>query len=445
MSKHIVIVGNGITGITAARFIRKLSDYRITVISGESDHFYSRTALMYIYMGHMRYEDTKPYEDWFWAKNRIELVRDFVTRVDTRAKAVQLATGNTLQYDALVLATGSKSNKFGWPGQDLVGVQGLYGLTDLALMEQRTQGVKQAVIVGGGLIGIEMAEMLHARHIPVTFLVREASYMNHVLPPEEAEMVNAEVRRHGVDLRLSTELQEIVPDDRRRVRAVVTKRGERIPCQFVGLTVGVHPNLDVVQGSDVETQRGILVDHHFQTNMEDVYAGGDCAEFREPLPGRRPVEQLWYTGRMHGKAIAYNIVGKTRAYEPGVFFNSAKFFDLEYQTYGDVAAQLPEDQGTVFWQHENGQHSIRLNYRKADSVVTGFNLMGVRYRHAVCEGWLKAGSTLETVLQNLGAANFDPEFFAQFEQHLLDAYQQNHPQTPVNLKRRRGLFAGMFA
>ena len=70
---NIVIIGNGIAGITTARWVRKLSDHKITVISSETDHFFSRTALMYIYMGHMRYEDTKPYEDWFWTKNRIDL------------------------------------------------------------------------------------------------------------------------------------------------------------------------------------------------------------------------------------------------------------------------------------------------------------------------------------------------------------------------------------
>jgi len=76
--QHLVIIGNGIAGVTTARYVRKQSDMKITIISAESDHFYARTALMYIYMGHMTYEDAKPYEDWFWAKNRIELVRDVV-------------------------------------------------------------------------------------------------------------------------------------------------------------------------------------------------------------------------------------------------------------------------------------------------------------------------------------------------------------------------------
>ena len=133
--KNIIIIGNGISGITTARWIRKLSDHNITVISSETDHFYSRTALMYIYMGHMRYEDTKPYEDWFWKKNRIDLVKDHVSLIDFDNKSLKCSSGKSLSYDKLVLALGSKSNKFGWPGQDLKGVGGLYSYQDLEQME----------------------------------------------------------------------------------------------------------------------------------------------------------------------------------------------------------------------------------------------------------------------------------------------------------------------
>ena len=86
----IVIIGNGISGVTAARFIRKWSDHEITIISAESDYFFSSTALMYVYMGHMRFKDTQPYENWFWEKNRINLVKDYVSSVDFSSKTLQL-------------------------------------------------------------------------------------------------------------------------------------------------------------------------------------------------------------------------------------------------------------------------------------------------------------------------------------------------------------------
>ncbi len=129
--EHIVIIGNGISGVTAARHIRKLSDKRITIISAETEYFFSRTALMYVYMGHMKFEHTQPYENWFWEKNRIELVNAYVERVNHSEKKLHLKGASDISYDKLVIATGSKPNKFGWPGQDLKGVQGMYSKQDL--------------------------------------------------------------------------------------------------------------------------------------------------------------------------------------------------------------------------------------------------------------------------------------------------------------------------
>ena len=134
--KKIVIVGNGISGVTAARHIRKLSDYHITIISGESDYFFSRTALMYVYMGHMKFDDTQPYEPSFWSKNRINLKKAWVKKIVSEDKQLLLENGELLSYDKLILATGSKPNKFGWPGENLEGVQGLYTKQDLELLEK---------------------------------------------------------------------------------------------------------------------------------------------------------------------------------------------------------------------------------------------------------------------------------------------------------------------
>ncbi len=178
MSKgHIMIIGNGVTGVTAARHIRKRSyDARITIISGETQYHFSRTALMYIYMGHLTFEDTKPYPDDFWEKNRIELKHGWVQKIDTVNQALVLTDDDRLNYDELILASGARPNKFGWPGQDLDGVQGLYSYQDLEAMEKFTPSTKRAVIVGGGLIGVEVAEMLLTRGIHVTFLVRENAF-----------------------------------------------------------------------------------------------------------------------------------------------------------------------------------------------------------------------------------------------------------------------------
>ncbi len=408
---HIVILGNGIAGITAARYIRKLSDHRITVVSGESDYFFSRPALMYIYMGHMKKEHTEPYERWFWKKNRIDLLRGWVEQVVPEKKCLIFSDGREMHYDKLLLATGSKPNKFGWPGQDLDGVHGFYSLQDLEAIEYHSKNLQQAVIVGGGLIGIELAEMFRSRNIPVTFLVREKSYWDMVLPPEESEMINRHIREHHIDLRLETELKEIWGDEQGKAKMVVTSKGDKIRCGFVGLTAGVHPNVDFLRLSSLEIDRGILVDEHLQTNVEDVYAAGDCVQLRKPPPGRRPIEAVWYVGRMMGETAAYNLCGQVRKYEPGIWFNSAKFLDIEYQVYGELSAHIPEGQDTVYWEHPEGRKSLRIAYDKQSRAVKGFLSMGLRLRHRQCEAWIQSETPVDEVLQNLKAADFDPEFF----------------------------------
>lgn len=422
---HIVVIGNGVAGTTAALAVRKRRrKWRITLISGESDHFYSRPALMYIYMGHVRFEDTKPYEDWFWERQRIDRVRAWVERIDAAAARVELADGRTIPYDKLLIATGSKPNRFGWPGQDLDRVQGFYDLQDLERLERATPDLGRAVIVGGGLIGIELAEMLRSRGVAVTMLVRETSYWNNALPDEESAMLNPLIRAHGIDLRLETELAEIIDDGRGRACAVVTRGGERIACELVGLTAGVRPNLAAVEGSGIATGRGVRVDRSFRTDAPEVYAAGDCAEIVD-ADGTTRVEQLWYTGRMHGEVAGAVIAGEDRTYDRGIWFNSAKFLDLEWHTYGQVTpAGRPRPPGERhgWWADESGRHGLRIVVR--DGAVVGMNAMGVRQRHRVWERWIAEGRDAGYVLDHLHEANFDPEFSRRHERAIRTALKE---------------------
>ncbi|MEQ8420447.1 MAG: FAD/NAD(P)-binding oxidoreductase [Arenibacter algicola] len=425
--EHIVIIGNGISGITAARHIRKLSDKKITIISAESEYFFSRTALMYVYMGHMKFEHTQPYENWFWKKNRLDLVNGYVSKVDTANKTLILKSTKEIKYDKLIIATGSKPNKFGWPGQDLKGVQGLYSKQDLELLEVNAPNnkvCKRAVIVGGGLIGIELAEMLRSRDIPVTFLVRESSFWNGVLPEGESQMINEHILEHHIDLKLDTNLKEIISDENGWAKAVVTDKGETIPCTVVGLTAGVSPNIDFLKGSGIETGKGVKVNNFLETNIVDIYAIGDCAEQHEAIGNRRPVEAVWYTGRMMGEVLAQTICGNKRAYNPGHWFNSAKFLDIEYQTYGWVFSEKSKkDQEQHFhWRHSKEKICVTIAFNKDTKQFLGINTFGIRMRHDILDRWLTEKRSLDYVMEYLKDANFDPEFYAQYEENIVSHY-----------------------
>jgi len=438
--EHIVIIGNGISGVTVARHVRKLSDKRITIISAETDYFFSRTALMYIYMGHMKFEHTQPYENWFWKKNRIELVKGYVKQVHTSENKVALADGTSIDYDKLVIATGSKPNKFGWPGQDLEGVQGLYSKQDLDNLEKFApdkEHCKKAVIVGGGLIGIEMAEMLRSRKIPVTFLVREDSFWNGVLPAGESALINEHILEHHIDLRLGTNLVEILSDENGKAKAVVTDKGDTIPCDVVGLTAGVSPNVDFLKESDIELGRGVKVNRLLETSAKNVYAIGDCAEQHEAIGNRRPIEAVWYTGRMMGETLAQTLCGNPTEYKPGHWFNSAKFLDVEYQTYGWVFSErgMKDYEQHFHWRHAKEKICITISFHKESKLFLGINTFGIRMRHELFDKWLTEERSVDYVMEYLKDANFDPEFYKQYEGEIVAKYN-SELGTNINPKKK---------
>jgi len=446
--EHIVIIGNGISGVTTARHIRKNSNKKITIISGETKYFFSRTALMYIYMGHMKFEHTKPYENWFWEKNNITLKKGIINSVNTANKLLAFTNGETVSYDKLIIATGSKPNKFGWPGQDLEGVMGMYHKQDLEKLEKyapNNKTCKRAVIVGGGLIGIELAEMLRSRNIPVTFLVREDSFWNGVLPAQESAMINKHIKEHHIDLRLSNNLKAIKADENGHVKSVIIEEtGEEIFCDVVGLTAGVTPNIDFLKNSDIETKKGVLVNRFLETNIKDIYAIGDCAEQQKAIGQRRNIEAVWYTGRMMGETLAQTICGNKTAYNPGHWFNSAKFLDIEYQTYGWVFSEKNKKENELYfqWKHPKEYKCITISFDKDTHQFLGINTFGIRMRHEIFDKWLTEKRAIEHVLEYLADANFDPEFYKLYEPQIVAKFnKENNKKIQPKKKSWKRIFS----
>ncbi|RKD16328.1 NADH dehydrogenase [Pelobium manganitolerans] len=423
----IVIIGNGIGGITAARNIRKQSDHEILVISAESDYFFSRTALMYVYMGQMKFEHTQPYENWFWEKNRISLLNAYVKSVDFEKQTLHTANGQKISYDKLIIATGSVPKKIGLSGEGLKGVQSLYSKQDLELLEQNSGDVKEAVIVGGGLIGIELAEMLRSRNIKVSILSRENAYWNSVLPQEEAQMISRHIAEHHINLIANTELGKILDDGSGSVKGIITKKGAEIPCQLLLISIGVQPNINFLKNSALAINKGVLVNEFLETNITNVYALGDCAEFENPKLLHPPIEQLWYTAQMQGEALANTICGHRQTYRRGVWFNSAKFLDIEYQTYGCMFKQPLADEETFYWEHSSGRKAFRANFEKESGALRGFNFLGIRFNHPVANRWISEKRNIGLCIAELKKGVFDAEFSKQHHRKIADEFFRQFP------------------
>lgn len=244
---HFVIIGNGVAGVTAALALRERDrSAKITLISGESDYFFSRTALMYAFMDRMTLRDLEPMERKAYDAQRIERIRGWVKDLDAHSRTLTLDSGKTIQYDALLLATGSRANQLAVPGAADVrqGMVNFVTLQDLEQCEKYTRLGGKAVVVGGGLIGIELVECLVHHGMKVDFLVRDPWYWPAALDKEEAAMVTAHLRHHGVNVLLEESVAEIKTGSTGKVEAIISKSGNRYDLELLGVAVGVHPSIE---------------------------------------------------------------------------------------------------------------------------------------------------------------------------------------------------------
>ncbi len=381
---------------------------------------------MYVYMGHMKKEHIKPYPDAFWKKNRIDLVHDRVVSIHPEGHEVQLSSQQRLTYSKLVIATGSRPVRPQLPGMELKGIHSLYFLHDLDRLEAETDPPssiqpnekKKAVITGGGLIGIELAEMLLYRHYEVTLLVRDRHYWSSVFPKEEGDLVAKHLVAHGLNIVYGTSVVAFEGENG-KVCNVLGSDGNRYPCDIAGITIGVTPNIEWLNDA-VETRRGVLTNELLETSVKNIYAAGDCVELRNPLSHRKAIEPVWYTGRMMGECLGSTLAGTPTAYRPGNWFNSAKFFDLEYQTYGHVPSNASEAD-SFFFVHPRKQACLRIAFDE-HRMLRGVHAIGIRLRHEVIDAWLNQRISADVAVQSMHKANFDPEFEHRFEPELIASW-----------------------
>jgi NAD(P)H-nitrite reductase large subunit len=410
---HYVVIGNGVAGINAANIIRRRDKGAdITVISKESDHFFSRTALMYVFCGQLNARDVEPFQRDHYKRMNFKRVRDEVVDLDSNKKSLKMKSGESIFYDRLLIASGSLPRMVGWPGQDLDGVGNFVTWQNLEWMMEHARTTKKAVIVGGGLIGIEVTEVLNLAGIETTFVIREDFFWPIAFDKNEGDMITEHMNHHGVKVLLKTECQEVLGQNG-KVVGIKTNNNETIDSDIVVFTIGVVPQTDWLQNSGLEIGKmgGIVVNEFLQTNLPEIWAAGDCTEVIWFNNVRRP-EQLWYTSRDQGKIAGYNLAGDKRIYKRATFYNSAKFFNLEYTTAGYVNFNFDGEQN--WYQREPGtEYSERITYLP-DKTVIGFNMIGRRWDHRVMVNWIDQKRTIDFVLENLGDALFDEEFMSKF-------------------------------
>ena len=190
------------------------------------------------------------------------------------------------------------------------------------------------------------------------------------------------------------------------------------------MTAGVSPNVGFLTGSGIRIDKGILVNRYLETNFPYIYALGDCAQQQEAIGNRNAIEAVWYTGRMMGETLAQTICGNRLEYKPGNWFNSAKFFDIEYQTYGWIFNKPKKDESHFYWEHKEGKKAVRINYNSITKKFIGINTFGIRMKHEFFDTVLNQNQTVNYVLENLNKACFDPELYTSHTKEIQQSFKK---------------------
>ncbi|UCC44763.1 MAG: FAD-dependent oxidoreductase [Candidatus Zixiibacteriota bacterium] len=409
-----VIIGNGIAGISAANHIRRRDGKaRITLVSKESDNFFARTELMRVFCGQMTTRDIQPYERRHYERMGFNRVRDEVIGLDHQNRQLDLKGGPSIYYDRLLIASGSAPRMAGCPGEDLDGVGTFVTWQDLEWMRERAKTAQKACVVGGGLIGVEVAEILLGAGIDISFIIREDYYWPSALDRTEGALVVEHIKRQGCDVRINTEGEEILGRNG-KVIGLRTNHGETVDCDMVVCTIGLRPQTDWLRdsGLELDDSGGVVVDRHLRTSLQDVFAAGGCTTRVRSNRVRRS-EQLWHTSRDQGRVAGMNMAGANQEYKRATFFNSARFFDIPYTTAGHVSFNVEGEHN--WFQHEPGTNRTQRITFLPDGMVIGFNMLGRRWDHRALIDWIDQEEHIDYVLAHLHEAVSDDESIPAFK------------------------------
>jgi len=377
MSKY-VIIGGSAGGIGAVEAIREVDPMgELTVISEEPFPQYSRPMISEYVSREATLETMKYRGDQFWKNNNVQThTGRAAVNIDFTKKQVELEGGTKIDFEKLLIATGGKPFVPRMKGGEKDGVFTFTELSSAKGLESKLEQCKSGVVIGGGLIGVSAAEALVKRGINVTLVELKEHILNLILDEKVSEIAEKVLSEAGVTVITGQTVQRILgkQDNEDAVGGVVMTDGTEIPCDLVVVAIGVIPRTELVKETDMNLNRGIVVDRFMRTNIPDVYACGDVAEAHDFLLDGNRLLPLWPLAHMGGRVAGYNMAGKKAEYAGGTVMSSLKYFDLPVIAVGNVN---PEelDNYEVMVEHQP-EKTVYKKILLKDGAIAGFIFLG---------------------------------------------------------------------
>ncbi|HEX2916086.1 MAG TPA: FAD-dependent oxidoreductase [Chloroflexia bacterium] len=401
--RKVVVIGNGVAGVTTADHIRRRHpDCEIHLVGREEHHLYNRMGITRLIYGRSAMQGLYLMPETWYDERRITCWLNTQVRIiDAATRTVTLGTGEVLEYDRLILATGSSGAVPTIPGYGLPGSFVVREAADAMKIRAYAQehNSQRAVIAGGGLLGLEAAYALHKLGLQVTVLERSKSLLRRQLDRESGQMLKIYLEELGLRIMLESEVETLEGAGGRheKVKKLRLKSGQTLPCDIVVVAAGIKPNVELARSIGLEIKQGVVVDDFMRTSQPDILAAGDVAEHAGQIPG------LWATALAQAEIAAINAIGGSEIYQPPVPVTMLKVVGVELTSVGAFEPATPLDEVIVF--RNEAEHL----YRKlviSNGKISGAILLGYPQDAPPVTAAIKKGLDVTPLLPELRSGNW---------------------------------------
>jgi len=399
---HYVIIGNGGAGISALQTIRSVDEKSdITIISKEKYPAYSPCSLPNLIGGEIDQTTIIRFDKNFYKNHHVNFVKNTeILKILPDKKVINDSDGNSIKYDKLLIATGAKPiTPKGIDGLDLEGVH-VMGTLDstLGIIKHIKKGIKKAVVVGGGFMGIETATMLKLRNIDISIVEMLPNILSRMIDTDMAAKVEDILRKNDVELHLNKSVKSV--NGKKTVESVSVEN-KKIPCDMVVLSIGVSPNIEIVKGTGINTNKGIIVNSRMQTDVKDIYAAGDITEVKEQIEGKKGSFAIWPNAIEQGRIAGLNMVGNNTDYAGAEVVNVLDVFNTPIIAMGRTSKEIGKCKIISRFTPQTSKKILLKNNR-----ILGLQFIGTIRNTGTFYSLMKNGEEVTDIIDRLLDDNF---------------------------------------